>query len=237
MNLQSSHPDTWFASTGMALASAQVQVSDAVVSNIYGHHALQLSIVEKAHNLLESSQAICQTCLSVQPNQNTRGSILMNLSQMPFLDESISLIVLHHVHECVRAPEQFFIDLFNMMSPGAILLLLGVNRYGQYGIKQQPAWQRHDFSQHRLRQILSDAGFVWLMTRAVADGRNWVDRLYLKTNTSRRSWFSGLFDHLVSGYLQAFRKPDSIQLIRLNKQNKTINRGLARPAPMGFSKK
>lgn len=113
--------DSWFKDTpyGQYLLNYEKTFYQQTVANIFGYHALQLSLPNI--NFLENNKIINQYHL----NQN----IKCNIEMLPFENNSVDLIICPHSIELTPNYYQVLSECYRIMAPKGKLIITGFNQY------------------------------------------------------------------------------------------------------------
>ncbi|MEM1089610.1 MAG: methyltransferase domain-containing protein [Pseudomonadota bacterium] len=175
------------------LRQAEVRVCRSVVANVFGYHALQVSSLTTADDLLATAQTISCHQLRVNPAGKLEGCVAGQLAELPFQDDSVAMVVLDHVHEQMPGRRELWGELHRVLRPGGIAIVLGLNPRGH-----RHSLLIHPLSPPAMAEQLRGFDFQTLLVRPVSDRggrlRDWLAR------TSRRwsgapwlGWFGQSF--------------------------------------------
>jgi SAM-dependent methyltransferase len=198
--------EQWFASErGIQLLGRQKALVDEVLHQCFGYHLLQLSVVSQAILFKESR---------VQRNHRCHPSAKMvsaqcHFEQLPFANESLDVVILHHVQEFVADPHQILREAQRVIVPNGQLIVLGFNPWSILGSYSklarffpQSKWHNHLISCSRMQDWLDVLGF---QTRHAYYGCHSPQLLELRKKPSweplLRSWPLGNF-YMISAIKQ-----------------------------------
>lgn len=153
----------WFATErGERLLGQQRQCIDSALSRCFGYYLLQLS-ADTRENLFSDCRV--QKQYRVHPyagHCNTQ----CHFDELPFANESLDVVIVHHVHEFVDNPHQVLREIQRVLVPHGQLIILGFNPYSQLGLYSLVAglmpgsmWQNRLISSRRIKDWLSLLGF------------------------------------------------------------------------------
>lgn len=160
--------DEWFATPLGSMLREQEQAElDAVVSNLFGYHLLQLGSLGGREALLPSSRihhhVICRSVADCDPNP---ASIVCRPSALPVQGDSIDVMVLPHALEFEADPHQVLREVERVLVPEGHVVILGFNPRGLWGLWKlavgrmgQAPWSGQFLAQSRLRDWLRLLGF------------------------------------------------------------------------------
>ncbi len=157
------------------LRTAEVAVCRSVVENVFGYHALQISALGSAEDLLATAQTISCHQLSVDSAGGLHGCVAGTLASLPLQDESVALMVLDHVHEQTPGRRELWAELHRVLRPGGIAVITGLSprRY------RHPALM-HPLSPPAMSEQLRGFDFQTLLVRPISERggrlRGWLAR-------------------------------------------------------------
>lgn len=155
--------EQWFDSQrGKAMLECQQTIVDEVLSSQFGYYLLQLS-VDSRIQLYNNSRV--QNKYRCHPLAIT-ADVHCDCQQLPFANESIDVIVLHHCQEFVTNPHQLLREIHRVMVPHGQLVIIGFNPWSLLGLYSQigrfiatSAWQNQMISSRRMKDWLELLGF------------------------------------------------------------------------------
>lgn len=150
---------------GIQLQQMECQELSQVLGKIQGQSLLQIGgSQELQHSALSPIQY--RLWLSDQPQTLIGGeAICGHLDALPFLPNSIDVIVVVHALEWVKNPRQFIHHLYRSLTPGGKLFILNFNPLSLWGIKR---WVQYPlyfpkgaqfWCRSRIEHWLCDCGF------------------------------------------------------------------------------
>ena len=210
--------DHWYAtSLGQLLAEQEQQQLDDELGNLFGYHLLQLGCPGNESMLRASrvrhhmrSRLVPQT----QSGQSdTPTQLCTTPSALPFLSDSLDVVVLSHILEFSSDPHTVLREVERTLIPEGHVVILGFNPISLWGVarlfrgwKRQVPWCGHFLTLTRLKDWLALLGFDVVQQRRYAYRPPWqrprlLRRLAMLERLGRRLWpvFGG-------GYLLVARK-------------------------------
>ncbi len=185
-----------------SLLSSELRECQAVVANVFGYHAIQLTAWPDAPDLLSTAQTISRHSGWVAVDGRVRGCFEGRLYELPLADESNALVVLHHVHELGGSSYGILSELHRILRPQGIAVLIGINPW-----RRGPRWRDLNLRPvraGRLVERLRAFDLRPLMVRPIGPERSRLTRWLaaLSRRWSGLSWLGGLGQ----GYLVVARK-------------------------------
>ncbi len=158
--------DIWYQGIpGSLLFEAERAELDTLLPQYFGQHLLQVGGPSEVF-LFEKSPISHRVRLSPEYASVFRGPSVQGLfHRMPFLPESIDVVLLPHVLEFVKTPELILQQLHDVMVPEGYLLLLGFNPSSLWGWvkwftqRKTLPWRGRFRSIAKVRQWLMHQGF------------------------------------------------------------------------------
>ncbi len=200
----------WAASPpGRTVLSWEQAQLDALVSNIFGYHAVQLGLAQL--NTLRENRMSCHTlALDTIPDGRERlfledsfNSIIQcDFPELPFATHSIDLLVMPHTLELTREPHQLLREAARALLPEGQIVMTGFNPYSLWGARHALG-DRHRqpcmpgpyplISLSRLKDWLKllglqpDRGHFGVYTPPFNTER-WLNRYHFLETAGRRWW-------------------------------------------------
>ncbi len=193
----------WFGSDlGQHLLQAEEQLLGRILPDIFGYHALQLGAVVES-NLLAGSRIRHRCVVNAEPVCiNGLSPLQAQPGQLPFANDSIDLVFVHHALDGSPAPQALLREASRVLIPDGHLLILGFNPWSLWGLWRLFRWQaglpwlRRPLSPQRLADWLplldlevvgvESTCFVPPLTHATIRRRfSWLETL------GRRYWSQG----------------------------------------------
>ncbi len=195
-----------------ALLSSELRECQAVVANVFGYHALQLTAWPDGPDLLSTAQTISRHSAWVTPDGRVEGCFRGRLYELPLASESNALVVLHHVHELQGSGYGVLSELHRILKPEGIAVLIGVNPW-----RRGARWRALELKPVRAGRLVERLkGFDLhpLMVRPIGHERSRVVRWLARL--SRRSGGMAWLGNLGQGYIVVARKKrQSVPILRL----------------------
>ncbi len=190
----------WFRSpVGSTVLKEEQQLINRALSgpSAARRHLLKLSMIPERFQL---DDRLCQRQLHLgSASQSGHSQVLdavCDYHQLPLANESVDMVVLHHVLEFVENPHTVLREVERMIVPHGKLVICGINPWSPLALRgvmgrlrRSPMWQHHSLSINRINDWLSLLGFE------VADVQYGFHRLPLNSPgffTTHRSLSSGL---------------------------------------------
>lgn len=158
--------DQWVCRAhGKYLLEVERNVLGSVLAPFYGYHIVQLG--GPTHDYFLQNSLIRH---KVRIGLDHSGSFLGNnvcgdATQLPFLPDSVDVMVLPHVLEYVAAPHAVLQQCFDAMAPEGHIVVLGFNPFSLWGLAKwlgpnDCVFRRAQFvAPYQLRGWLKQAGF------------------------------------------------------------------------------
>lgn len=127
--------ESWYErSTGQYLLAQEQALVEAHLQQIFGYHQLQLGVTRHqqialqsplGHKIYAASQGGGQTGLRTE------------IDNLPFADDSIDVVILHHALEFVSDPHGLLREAHRVVAPQGHLIVLGFNPFSLPGLGLQ----------------------------------------------------------------------------------------------------
>jgi SAM-dependent methyltransferase len=155
----------WFnGSKGQQVLASQQLLINENIKACFGYHLLQLSVSSSVRLFDESSISNKYCCHPIYDPQSVQVQALFE--SLPFANESIDLVVLHHAHEFVDNPHELLREIQRVIIPGGRIIIVGFNPWCTMGAKTlysrfvpNAIWQNHLLSKRRMADWLGLLGF------------------------------------------------------------------------------
>lgn len=127
----------WYSSNlGNSLFQAEQRELAKFLSTMFGGHLLQLGGPANTQ-LTNSSSILHRIYFTADARTNFIGpSVQGNFSSLPFLFESVDVILLPHVLEFIEDIDSFLQQIFFTLIPGGRVIILGFNPFSFWGIEK-----------------------------------------------------------------------------------------------------
>ncbi len=185
-----------------ALLSCELRECQAVVANVFGYHALQLTAWPDGPDLLSTAQTISRHSGWVAVDGRVGGCFEGHLYDLPLASESNALVILHHVHELQGCGYGVLSELHRILQPEGIAVLIGINPW-----RASAPWRHLNLQPVRAGRLVERLkGFDLnpLMVRPLGPDGSRVARWLasLSRRWSALTWLGGLGQ----GYIVVARK-------------------------------
>lgn len=160
----------WFETGhGRQLYQYEAARLEQFLPNCFGYQLLQIG---GPTNLqwLASSPIKHQIFLSPDPHVKASNTFCAYPDSLPFAPNSIDVVVLPHILECVTKPELIINEVCNVVNPGGFVVIMGLNRSSLWGMQQSLRilrtknpyfpWFQHFVPLYRLQQMLFENNFA-----------------------------------------------------------------------------
>jgi SAM-dependent methyltransferase len=155
--------EQWFESDrGKKILGRQQEMIDEILTRCFGYHLLQLSVSARI-KLYENSRV--QSNYLCHPF-STGSHARCNFDRLPFANESLDAVIIHHAHEFVGQPHQLLRELQRVVIPHGHLIIAGFNPWSPLGFYSRMShllprsmWQNHSISSRRIKDWLNLLGF------------------------------------------------------------------------------
>lgn len=155
-----------------ALLAVEAEACRSVVANIFGYHSLQISPWQETPDLLATAQTVSCHDLRVGASGHLQGCFEGEMLELPVQNESVSLAVLHHVHELFGGRHGLLSELHRILRPDGIVIVVGLSRWR---FRQQPHFR--PMSPSALAERLRGFDLQTLMVRPLSSRSSWVGTL------------------------------------------------------------
>lgn len=171
-----SRMDLWYQSAlGASVLAAERAELGRFLPNYFGGHLVQLGGSSEADSF-SASPIIHRLRFSPEHFSSFHGpSVRGNFTQLPFLPNSIDVIVAPHVLEFVSEPEEILQQISFALAPGGHIVIFGFNPFSLWGVKKacsfkqrcELPWLGTFWSASRIVHWLKQAGFVVTAQRSI----------------------------------------------------------------------
>lgn len=186
----------WLDSALGQYVQAQEQVLfDSAVSDVFGFNALQLGMANV--DFLQNSRI---------PFALKAGAVVGDLrcdsEQLPFSANTVDLLLMPHVLDFSRHPQQSLREAERVLMPEGCLVITGFNPISSWGLRRVVSqrcpsssrlWQSHFFSHLRIKDWLHLLGFEIVSTHMAChqlpfQSHAWLHRFEFLDKLGRRFW-------------------------------------------------
>ncbi len=154
--------------TNSDLGGELIRLEQDVINNeltcLFGYHLLQLSISPNL-KLYESSTINHKFALSpieLYQDNVTHISGLADFTTLPLPDDSIDVVILHHVLEFSKNPHQILKEATRVIIPKGHIIIVGFNRWSAFGFWRLFARGLRNIPQYRHYSIGTGRLLDWL---------------------------------------------------------------------------
>ncbi len=154
----------WFdGDFGSRVLGAEQAVLDQALSCLFGYHLIQLSVLP-ALRLYQNSRI----CRCTRVGEASDGVDVTALPEaLPFADDTVDLVLLHHLLEFSPDPHQLLSEVSRVVIPEGHIVVMGFDPWSLSGVMKPPAqllqcgpqWRRHSLRAGRLQDWLQLLGF------------------------------------------------------------------------------
>lgn len=157
--------NTWYRQPlGIALLKAELSGLAAVLPQIFGYYIVQIGGPNDSE-LLAASPIHNRILVNQEPAPSGFYQIKCYLEELPFLPESIDVVVLFHLLEFSPQPLTILQEIYTALIPNGYVIIFGFNPYSLWGLA--PLWQKKDtpwfgswLSSRQVRHDLAKLGFT-----------------------------------------------------------------------------
>ncbi len=133
----------WYGTgVGQQVLESGQAILDQLLPGLFGYHLLQLSVSETP--LYGNSTIGHKVCLGLTPGDR---SIVASPTQLPFDDDSIDVVVLHHMLDFCDAPQTVLREVARVTLSVGHVIIVGFNPVSPWGFAKaalgwrgQPPW-------------------------------------------------------------------------------------------------
>ena len=123
----------WFDSPlGNSVLEIEKQILSHVLPTRFGYHLLYNGVGD-AEQILETSPIRNKVCVSSNPSEQAFPVICSATTALPFENNSIDLVVLHHSLDYERSPHGVLREMSRVLIPGGSIVLIGFNPWSLWG--------------------------------------------------------------------------------------------------------
>jgi len=128
------HLRAWFSGpAGERLLASEAAVLDDITPCIFGYHAVQVCSA-RAFSLLGGSRILHKVLADVSGDaQPGSVQLVCDAARLPFPDDSIDLLLLHHALDFEDDPHAILRDAARAVIPGGALVVVGFNPWSLFG--------------------------------------------------------------------------------------------------------
>ncbi len=155
--------EQWFdTERGARILGRQQALLDELLSSSFGYHLLQLSVDSRSrlfqHSRIQHKYRAHPSAKSVE--------VRSDFDQLPFANESLDLVIVHHVQEFIDNPHQLLREIQRVVVPHGRVIVIGFNPWSALGLFSRMGhllpgsiWHNHLISVGRMQDWLALLGF------------------------------------------------------------------------------
>ncbi len=137
---------------GNLLFQAEVFGLGKILPEIFGYHLLQLGGSARCE-FLRATPIKNKIYFNTDHNATIRG----NFHELPFVFNSIDLVVAPHVLEFSKDPQKILSEIYHVLIPDGTLIIIGFNPFSLWGLLRR--WQGRYISAGKVQRWLTHMGF------------------------------------------------------------------------------
>lgn len=158
--------DQWaFNPHGLYLLNAERDALDTVLPKLFGYHLLQIGGPVK-HGLIDNSVIDHHIRLTREHSPGFNGSsVIGDPYHLPFLPESIDVVLMPHILDYVNYPAQVIKSVYDTLIPEGTFIIIGFNPFSLWGFAKLCHAKELVYEQARLKtkthiiHLLRNQGF------------------------------------------------------------------------------
>lgn len=156
--------NSWFNTTlGKRVLETEKAIIEQLLPGFFGYHLLQLSVQDQ---VLYDGSPIRHKILLKSTPQNSESSLIASPDLLPFEDDSLDVVLLHHLLDFQESPQNLLREVTRVARPMGQVVIVGFNPFSLWGMwkpigalrKRQP-WQGKFISPGRLMDWLTLLNF------------------------------------------------------------------------------
>lgn len=127
--------DDWFDSPlGISVKNTEQAILDQLLSGYFGYHLMQMSV--QSEGLYDASPIGHKFSLASPSKltQNCSGTFVSEDSQLPLEDDSIDVILLHHLLDFSSSPQMLLSEVARVALPMGQVVIVGFNPLSSWGV-------------------------------------------------------------------------------------------------------
>lgn len=160
----------WESPLGQAFLDEQKRLLDVQLQDLFGFYLIQMG-VDPSQDLTQSSRIGHRINLWLPGSGQATGFVptttgtsrlsplVTELHQLPLPDESVDLVVLHHLLDFSQRPHQILREVQRVLIPRGQVIVIGFNPRSFWGLlgrvlslfRSRPLWRRQNLPMHRLK--------------------------------------------------------------------------------------
>jgi SAM-dependent methyltransferase len=123
----------WFETPlGQHVVQTETSILEALLPGFFGYQLLQLSVQDSS---LHDSSPIRQR-FNVHLDDASSGGLVAHPAHLPFANDSIDTILLHHLLDFVESPQDVLREVSRITLPMGHLVIVGFNPWSSWGLWQ-----------------------------------------------------------------------------------------------------
>lgn len=155
--------EQWFdTDRGGRILRRQQVLLDELLSTRFGYHLLQLSIDSRPRLFRD-----CRVQYKYRAHPSAKAAdVRSDFEQLPFANESLDLVIVHHVQEFIDNPHQLLREIHRVVVPHGRVIVIGFNPWSPLGIFSRVGhwlpgsiWNNHLIGVGRMQDWLALLGF------------------------------------------------------------------------------
>ena len=154
--------NTWYQQPlGTALLKAELSGLTSVLPQIFGYYIVQIGGPNYSE-LLAASPIHNHILVNQEPASSDVYQIKCQLEELPFLPESIDVVVLFHLLEFSPQPMTILQEIYTALIPNGYVIIFGFNPYSLWSLtsNKDAPWSGSWLSPKHIRQYLAKIGFT-----------------------------------------------------------------------------
>jgi len=153
----------WFQTPlGQQVSETQTAILEQLLPGYFGYHLLQMSI--QSHVLYNSSPIQHKFKLDIHPDDV--ASCAGSPAALPFSNDSVDVVLMHHLLEYSSAPQQLLREAARVSLPMGHVVIVGFNPHSLWGLytpigklRKHPVWMGNFISPGRVMDWLNLLNF------------------------------------------------------------------------------
>lgn len=154
--------EAWFQSPlGRALLADQREQLDALLGDLTGAHQLVISVSHRLPLATSTDFSMRMTTTPYWTSHLPDGLVVCEAEELPFPNESVDLVIMHHTHDFAERPHQVVREAARVLRSSGHLVVIGFNPFSAWGIRKlmsrrrSPPWSGRFVTTNRLEDWLS----------------------------------------------------------------------------------
>jgi SAM-dependent methyltransferase len=138
-----------------SLLKIEIAALQEFLERIFGYHLLQLGGPARS-DFLEASPIEHKIYFNTEYNTTVQGKF----DELPFLPNSIDLVIAAHILESVKDPKKILNEIYHILIPDGSVIITGSNLFSLWGF----------ITSMRIRHWLSQLGFKIIKQKTLSRG-------------------------------------------------------------------